>query len=233
MEMISNTIKNEVNTQRLPVKKILNDLNVKDCFTILNYIAFFILYIVCFMYINKTYTEIIGFGLVFIIHTAFLLFISKDLFYFLDGKKGSDNKIIKPNFAIITSIISIFIGLIFHFISFILTFIMITTLQSKYTKTRGTPIILSKSYKEKFLDYKQNVIIVFTLITLLLLSLFFGYEVINTNYYKLINNFSIVKFINEMPSIIILIISFAIIGISSKQVYISDLFSKLSKKELI
>ena len=43
--------------------EIFKNLTKKDCFPILNYIAFFVLYILCFLYMNQKYTEIIGFGM--------------------------------------------------------------------------------------------------------------------------------------------------------------------------
>jgi hypothetical protein len=133
----------------LPKIEIFNKLTSKDCFPILNYIAFFILYILCFVYINVKYTEIVGFGLLFVIHTAFSLFISKDIFNLINEK-------MRTNLAINISFISIIVALLFHFISFILTFTMITTLQTKYTKTRGTPIVLSKTYNNKLKHSSTN-----------------------------------------------------------------------------
>lgn len=206
--------------------EIFNNLTKKDCFPILNYMAFFILYIVCFVYINIKYTEIVGFGLLFVIHTAFSLFISKDLFNLISQKP-----II--NLAINVSFLSILIGLLFHFVSFILIFTMITTLQTKYTKTRGTPIVLSKSYKNKFETYKRNIIAVFSLSFIVLMSMFFAYDTININFTQLFKTFSFIDFYKILPALIVSMSSLAIIGITFHQVYISNMFSKLSKKDLI
>ena len=206
--------------------EIFNNLTKKDCFPILNYIAFFILYITCFVYINVKYTEIIGFGLLFVIHTAFSLFISKDIFNLLNEK-------VKNNLAINVSFLSIIVGLLFTFVSFILIFTMITTLQTKYTKTRGTPIVLSKSYNNKFETYKQNIIVVFSLSFVVLMSMFFGYNTINVDFTQSIKTFSLSNFYNFLPAIFVIIASLSIVGISSYQLYISNVFSKLSKKDLI
>jgi len=206
--------------------EIFKNLTKKDCFPILNYIAFFVLYILCFLYMNQKYTEIIGFGILFVIHTAFSIFISKDLFNLLNEK-------IKPNLVVNLSFISIMVALIFHFVSFILMFIMITTLQTKYTKTRGTPIVLSKTYNNKLNEYKNNILIVFSLSFIVLMTMFFGYETINIDFYQSIKTLSFIDFYKLLPTILVVISSLSIIGISSYQVYISDMFSKLSKKDLI
>ena len=206
--------------------EIFNNLTKKDCFPILNYIAFFILYILCFVYINQKYTEIIGFGILFVIHTAFSIFISKDIFNLLNEK-------IKPNLVINLSFISIMVALIFHFVSFILMFIMITTLQTKYTKTRGTPIVLSKTYNNKLNEYKNNIIVVFSLSFIILMTMFFGYETINIDFSQSFKTFSFIDFYKILPAIVVSLSSLSIIGISSYQIYISNMFSKLSKKDLI
>jgi hypothetical protein len=210
----------------LPKIEIFNKLTAKDCFPILNYIAFFILYIVCFVYINVKYSEIVGFGLLFVIHTAFSLFISKDIFNLINEK-------MRTNLAISISLISIIVALLFHFVSFILTFTMITTLQTKYTKTRGTPIVLSKSYKNKFENYKRNIIAVFSLSFIILMAMFFAYDTINIDFNLLFKSLSVANIYKSLPAIFIIMASFANIGISSHQVYISNMFSKLSKKDLI
>ena len=206
--------------------EIFKNLTKKDCFPILNYIAFFVLYILCFIYMNQKYTEIIGFGILFVIHTAFSIFISKDIFNLLNEK-------IKPNLVVNLSFVSIMVALIFHFVSFILMFIMITTLQTKYTKTRGTPIVLSKTYNNKLNEYKNNIIVVFSLSFIVLMTMFFGYETINIDFSQSFKMFSFVDFYKLLPAILVSLSSLSIIGISSRQVYISNLFSKLSKKDLI
>lgn len=206
--------------------EIFKNLTKKDCFPILNYIAFFVLYILCFIYMNQKYTEIIGFGILFVIHTAFSIFISKDIFNLLNEK-------IKPNLVVNLSFVSIMVALIFHFVSFILMFIMITTLQTKYTKTRGTPIVLSKTYNNKLNEYKNNIIVVFSLSFIVLMTMFFGYETINIDFSQAFKTFSFVDFYKLLPAILVSLSSLSIIGISSRQVYISNVFSKLSKKDLI
>ena len=206
--------------------EIFNNLTKKDCFPILNYIAFFVLYILCFVYMNQKYTEIIGFGILFVIHTAFSIFISKDIFNLLNEK-------IKSNLVVNLSFISIMVALIFHFVSFILMFIMITTLQTKYTKTRGTPIVLSKTYNNKLNEYKNNILVVFSLSFIVLMTMFFGYETINIDFSQAFKTFSFVDFYKLLPAIVVALSSLSIIGISSRQVYISNVFSKLSKKDLI
>jgi len=229
MDTTKNVFKNP---DWLPKIEIFNKLTAKDCFPILNYIAFFILYIVCFVYINVKYTEIVGFGLLFVIHTAFSLFISKDIFNLINEKSLINEKI-RTNLAINISFISIIVALLFHFISFILTFTMITTLQTKYTKTRGTPIVLSKSYKNKFENYKRNIIVVFSLSFIILMAMFFAYDTINIDFNLLFKSLSVANIYTSLPAIFIIMASFANIGISSHQVYISNMFSKLSKKDLI
>jgi hypothetical protein len=53
-----------------------------NIFPILNYLALFILYVICLYFIFQDYSEIVGFYILFIIHTASTAFIGKDLFNF-------------------------------------------------------------------------------------------------------------------------------------------------------
>jgi len=208
-----------------------------SCFLVLNYLAFFVLYIVSFVYTNQKYSEIIGYGILFVVHAAFT-------FYVMNSLLSVFSDISKPKILATFSILSIIIGLVFQFVSILLVVMMISNMQVKYTAKHGTPLRLSDNNREKLDDFRNNLITVFSFITFLLVIFFSkDFQVdrtnsIYSNYMDIslqsildINTFS--KFIKKIPSFIILGSSCVVLATSSKQVYIANDLSSLHQKQLI
>lgn len=195
--------------------------NLANCFGFLNYIAFFILYVISFIFISRTYSEIVGFGALFVVHSAFTVFIAKELF-------TKFNSIVLPNFGTIIIILSIIIGLLFHFIALILILIMIRELQVKYTAADGTPMHLSDKNNDLLDDFKKSMYTVFAFIFGLLIMVFHKNELLNEPFAFNINDFT-----KSFPRLLSILIAFTVMGLSSNQVVIANVFSKQKQKDLI
>ena len=136
-----------------------------DAKSILNYLAFFILYLVSFYFSHINNTEIVGLGILFIINTSFLLFITGNIFPMLKNANTLMN----------FNLFSILFGLIIHFISLLFIIIAILHLQQKKANIKGVPVVLPINEKQKLNKFKYFMIISF-IIGLLLLFIVFSYE---------------------------------------------------------
>jgi hypothetical protein len=121
--------------------------------------------------------------------------------------------------------VSIFIGLVFHFVSSILMIMMISELQVKYTSTDGVPITLSGKYAKQMDNYKSNLLTVFFVASFLLLWLIYG-SVPTVPFFQ----YKIWQIVIAVGSILL---SGTLISISSWQVYIANDFSKLKYRQLV
>ena len=188
---------------------------------ILDYFAFFVLYIGSLYFTYQKYAEIIGISVLFVVNAAFMLFT----FGNISNKLGNE---ILPNVAVLSVLISI----LFHFISLIFVFMMLTNLNTKYTATRGTPIDLPPKYADKLNTFKQNMVICFVFGTYVLTMLLNGYfyNIINVN---IIHSMRPYTSYDNIYRIATLISSILLITYSSIQISDTSEFSKLSRKELI
>ena len=129
----------------------------------LNYIVFFILYLLSFVFMFKPYTELLGIALLFIVHAFTSIFIMKDVF-------SLDSSLLQKFVPMITQL-TIPIAMIFHFISLIMLFVMLYSLHSTYTTKYGFPITIPPQYIEQFTIFKNIFIVNFVLCAGLLFTL--------------------------------------------------------------
>lgn len=221
--------------------------NIKE---ILNYAVFIALFIGSFYFIYKTYTEIIGLVVLFLINTAFLLFtyirISPRIQFINKGAYVAN-----------LALFSIIIGLFFTFISLLFTIAMIYTTQQKYTAEYGTNIELPEPYHTEVDIYKRLLISCYCLVAVLL---FFTMPSISNSgdaFDKLIVNASIFKIYDEHINITIqkpiaydvtnvikflsnngykvftTATSLTLLGLSSYIIYISNDFLKINQMRII
>lgn len=141
-----------------------------DIKSFLNYIAFFILYLVSFYFSYKNTTEIIGLTLLFITNTSFLLFLSGQIF----------PKLTNANSLMNFNLLSVVIGLILHFISLLFVIIAVLHLQQKFANIEGTPFILPINEKKKLNNFKYNMILSFIIGIILMLTIYNNEKIINT-----------------------------------------------------
>lgn len=189
----------------------------KETITFMNYLSFFILYIVSFYYTYNNYTEIIGLSLLFITNTSFLLYITTRLIPIIQ----------RANFFLNTLNFSIIFGLICFFISLLFILISILHLQQKSSNTKGAPVILPKHEKQQLNNFKFYMMITFiTGISLL----FFIYNNENTFNNTLFSNL----FQNDnMLQLFSLFLSISIYSISILQLFPTYNIMKLPKKYIL
>jgi len=183
--------------------------------TILNYIAFAILYIALFVFMFNKNTEIIAFWLLLIINSAFVLYLVNEF-----TSLGTLDNISRLSW------LSILISGSLHSVAFIFIAMMIGNMKVKYENTFGTPINLPPEYKEKLELFKQLIISTFCLCFLILVIVNTEISNINTTY---ISSEKILFFTKAM----LVLLSLSSISISSTQVWIANSFSILTRQELM
>ena len=183
--------------------------------TTLNYVGFFTLYVICFVFMYKKMAGVIALGSLTVIHTASTLFIGSEISSRL--MNGSSDGI--PNNIITAlSLISILIAGGMHVVALILIMMMIIELQKKYNATVGTPINLPPEYQNDFNQFKLNAVITFGIICILMYLISFKP--------RIINEFSI------MP-ITLFASAMSIIGISVYQLTIASKLSDLPNRSIV
>jgi hypothetical protein len=196
---------------------------------ILNYFAFFTLYIIGFVFIYQKFSEIIGFALLIVVNLAFFFFSLTDLIKMLE---------VSMNFVPMVSIFALIIGSVFHTVLLIFVLMMITDLKGKFDKKYGTPIILPKKYADKLEIVKQLMIASFCLGFVILYNLFYYNKLLEVNFSMLLTYMSFKSpmdntITKNLTLFFTLAASLALIGISSKQVFNGNEFSKLSRQQLM
>lgn len=192
-------------------------------FTGLNLLAFFLLYAGSFYFLNIKYTEIIGFIVLFVINAIFMIYVGGEFITITN----STNLFI-PLYASL----AVMVGIIFHFISLIMIYMMMITMNSKYMTATGSPIDLPEPYKNKIEYFKRLMAACFTLGSLIIIILFGKRDTFNiyTSFYPLL---SISKLWDTKYMWIIIFASSALIIMSSIQLANANDFLALSRKQLI
>ena len=190
----------------------------------LNYFAFLILYITGFVFIYQKYSEIIGLALLFIVNAAFMMFIAADLFAFTESYSY---------FIPLIGSFAVLVGCLFHFISLIFIMMMLGNMKTKYENAKGTPLILPKRYADKLELFKRLMISVFSLCAIILTVMFLNTKAINVSFIDEIKYIDLDSLSENFYSILILLASLSVIGISSYQIKEADSFAKLSRQDLI
>ena len=183
--------------------------------TALNYVGFFTLYVICFVFMYKKMAGVIALGSLTVIHTASTLFIGSEISNKL--MNGSYDGI-PMNIITTMSLMSILFAGGMHVVALILIMMMIVELQKKYNATVGTPINLPSEYQNDFDQFKLNTLITFGIICILMYVISFKPEIIN--------KFTI------MP-IMLFAGAMTIIGLSAYQLIIASKLSKLSALSIV
>ena len=183
------------------------------CLNHLNYIAIAFLYIGGIYFSYQPYTEIIGFCLLFVVNAAFMFF------YVGQAQTLMSSPFTLPFYSKQIGVASLLIGLALHFVSFIFIIMMITTLQAKYTKSKGTPLQLSRKHQGMMDTFKANMLYTFTMIFIVLMILF--------NYDK-----ATTPATQNILAGITIVSSIIIVSLSSWNIAISNDFSKLQYQDL-
>ena len=191
--------------------------------TLLNYIAFLILFIISFISIFKKNASILGFVLLFITNAAFMVYVSGELIPLINDI---------TYFGTIFSIIAIISSSVLHFVSLIFIIMLIYNLHVKYTVKNGLPINIPEPYKSQLYDFKVLMITTFFICTLLLFIVKFRPEKLDINFYELLKRRNIILYYRYSLLFFSIFLSITAIVISSLQVNTASDFSKLSRQQV-
>ena len=183
--------------------------------TTLNYVGFFTLYVICFVFMYKKMAGVIALGSLTVIHTASTLFIGNEISNKL--MNGTPDGV-PTNIITALSLISILIAGGLHVVALILIMLMIIELQKIYNDRVGTPINLPQKEQNDFDQFKLNAIITFGMICILMYMISFKPEIIN--------KFAI------MP-IMLFAGAMTIIGLSAYQLIIALRLSNLPNRSIV
>jgi hypothetical protein len=191
---------------------------------LLNYIAFFILFITSFIFIFQKNASILGYVLLFITNTAFMVYVTGELIPNID--------IDVTYFGIVFSTVAIISSSILHFVSLIFILMMIYNLHVKYTKANGLPLNIPEPYKTQLYNFNILMITTFFICVLLFFIVKFRYDKLDVNFYELLKRGSILLYYKYSLLLFSVILSIIVIVISSIQVSKANNFSKLSRQQV-
>ena len=187
---------------------------------LLNYLAFFILYITSFIFIYTKNTEIIGYYVLFIANTACTIY---NISYF--------SMVDALNLIPRSILISVIVSGILHTIAFVFIIMMINSMKVKYENTFGTPINLPPIYKSKLDIFKGLILTTFFICFILLVVFMYYFDSINFIFNDQIKTFG--DILRNKFSVGLLILSLASIIISAIQVNTANSFSILTRQNLM
>lgn len=186
----------------------------------LNYIAFFVLFIIGLIFIFKDNTSLFGYILLFITNASFLVLISGE---FLPRILVT----IKYFIPLLTLFALIFTSIL-YFTCFVLILMMYYQLHVKFTLQNGLSINIPTLYKEELYNFNVLTTLTFFISTILLYIIYFKQDKLNVNFFQYLKYMSIYSTTRNYLSIICLIFSIILIIISSIQVNTANNLSKIS-----
>jgi len=191
--------------------------------SLLNYTAFFILFLFSFIFIFSKNAAIFGYVLEFITLISFTIFIFGEIV-----PKMESSEYFVPIFAII----AIFTSCILHFVSLIFILMMIYKLKVKYSIAEGLPVNINEPYKTQLRQFNIYMITVFFLSAIMLFNIKFRWNIIDINLYLFLKNMNLFLFYKNFSVLVMLALSIIIIILSSLQVVTSNGFTQLTRQQL-
>jgi hypothetical protein len=194
----------------------------------LNYIAFFLLYVVSLVSVNYRGVEIVSFLFLFIIHAAFSIYFVSEINVLLLSFGES--------FVLQLSLLAVGITLILHFVSLIFIIMMVYAQEKKFVGMKGTPLYLPEKYANKLSIFKQQMIGCFCLCIIILFIIFQkNNDITKFNIrtaFNLMNYDPREDIIAKLYYILATIISPILISLSIYQIIIANDFTDLARKKL-
>jgi hypothetical protein len=196
---------------------------------VLNYFAFFTLFIIGFVFIYEKFSEIIGFYLLIIVNIAFFFYVLNDLMKILETSL---------HFVPMLAIFAVIVGSVFHTVLLVFILMVVTNLKGKFEKKKGAPLQLPVKYANKMEIIKRFMITCFCLGFIILYNLFYYKPPLEQNFAMLLTYFTFKSptdntFTKNSSLYLTLAASLILMGMSSKQVFDGNEFSKLSRQELM
>jgi len=191
--------------------------NAKDCFPIIAYFMFFIIYVAAFIALYVRNSALVGIVLLYVINLVYSIFVIKDMFL---SKKSEQ---------IITVIILAI--LVLNAVSSTMVMFTLKTLHSKFNKDQET---MKLSDKSKKMVSTYFTMFITTIAFTWFLALFYFGESHNTNFFDYI---FVGKIIPPRMLMIIFILKICIcgagLGLSGYMVFLANKFSKLKNSKYV
>ena len=191
--------------------------NAKNCFPVLNYIIFFIVFVMAFIAIYVRNSALVGIVLLYVINLVYSMILIKDMFL---SKKSEQ---------IITFIILAI--LVLNAVSSTMVMFTFKTLHAKFNKNNETLKLSEKSKKQMSVYFTMFITTI--VFTWFLAMFYFGEnETINFFDYMFVG-----KSIPPKLLVIIFILKISTciagLGLSAYMVFLSDRFSKLKNSQYV
>ena len=191
---------------------------------ILNYLGFLLLYIICFIFLFKNYSEYIGFTVLLILNIASLLYVTNDVMKILEESYF---------FVQMFTCLSIIVGLTFTTVVIIFILMISNNIHSKYLKLYGKYLDFPKKYRRIIDELKKFIVASLSLVGVLLYILFYYNDSLNVDLTMLLSYFKL-KFLNDKKLLFFtLALSIVLITISSYEVYLGNSLLMLSKQPIM
>ena len=191
--------------------------NVKDCFPILNYLIFFIVFVLAFIAIYVKNAALVGITLLYFINIIYSMVLIKDMFL---SKKSEQ---------LITFIITAILAL--NAVSSSMVMFTFKTLHAKFNKKEETLKLSDKSKKQMSVYFTMFIT---TIAFTWFLSLFYFGENETTNFFDYI---FVGKSIPPKLLVVIFILKISTciagLGLSAYMVFLADRFSKLKRSQYV
>lgn len=183
---------------------------------------FLISYVVSFLVLFRTETELVGFGILNFVHAGLILYIANAFVNRVDS-------VFYLNAGLLLPYVSIFVAGLFYFISLVFVNTTLFGLETKFMNAYGTQLHLSSKYRE-MLDTIKSL-----LVTLFVLPVVIYGIVLN---YKPLLDFGFLRALSQPYSsiafyIFVMLLAIVILGLSWWQLSLATRFSKLKNKDLL
>lgn len=195
------------------------------------FILFLSFYIITFVYIYRDETELASIGILNFIHSGTMLFVFNSISPLI-----SNQAFLSKDWGVLVTYITVFISVIFYFVSLVLVNTTLFGLETKFMNSYGTPLHLSDRARQ-ILELLKILWILLLFLPLLLLAIVINFEdSIHANIWVLLEglfkgNYS--KILDIMPAFFLLSFAAIVLWLSIWQIQSANELSKLKNKELL
>lgn len=190
----------------------------------LNYLAFFILFVTGFIFIFQANASVLGYAIVFVTNTVFMLYIATVIVPEIANTK--------EYFVAILARTAVMVSTILHFTSLIFILIMIHKLNVKFSKAEGLPVNIPEPHRTRLHGFNVSMVATFCLCTLLIIIILFKSDKLDVNTHELLKHMNFFLAYKNITLFLTFALSLSAIVISSLQVQTANTFDVLSRQQL-
>lgn len=197
-------------------------VNNSDFYEIATLFLFLISYIVSFLVLFRTETELVGFGILNFIHAGLILYI-------VNAFTNRVDRIFSLNTGLRLPYVSIFVAGLFYFISLVFVNTTLFGLETKFMNAYGTPLHLSSNSRE-MLDTMKSLFVTLFVLPVVIYGIVLNCEPRS--------DFGFLQALSESYSsfafyMFVTLLAIVILGLSFWQLSLATRFSKLKNKDLL